>query len=134
MKPFRISLALSSLADMMRRPPPAALPRWPGGASQTVPRNRGRSRSAAWRPPASSGSGQTRTGLSLPSAPAPDPFSFPLASERPPQSQWKALLADWHPEQPIETFSGFAGGRRASVGRALPGKSRRTNFSLGLVA
>lgn len=41
LKPLRISLARSSLADMMRRPPPAALPRWLCGASQTVPRNRG---------------------------------------------------------------------------------------------
>lgn len=79
LKPLRISLARSSLADMMRRQPPAALPRWPGGASQTVPRSRGLSCSPAWRPRASSGSGQTRTGLSLHSAPAPDPFSFPLA-------------------------------------------------------
>lgn len=47
LKPLRISLARSSLADMMRRLPPAALPRWLGGASQTVPRNRGRSRSPA---------------------------------------------------------------------------------------
>ena len=39
LKPLRISLARSSLADMMRRPPPVALSRWPGGASQTVPRN-----------------------------------------------------------------------------------------------
>lgn len=41
LKPLRISLARSSLADMMRRLPPAALPRWLRGASQTVPRNRG---------------------------------------------------------------------------------------------
>lgn len=47
LKPLRISLARSSLADMMRRPPRAALPRWPGGASQTVPRNGGRSCSPA---------------------------------------------------------------------------------------
>lgn len=33
LKPLRISLARSSLVDMMRGPPPAALPRWPGGAS-----------------------------------------------------------------------------------------------------
>lgn len=77
LKPLRISLARSSLADMMRQPPPAAFPRWPGAASQTMPRSGGLSRSPAWRPRASSGSGQTRTGLSLLSAPAPDPFSFP---------------------------------------------------------
>lgn len=87
LKPLRISLARSSLADMMRQLPPAALPRWPGGASQTVPRSRGLSRSPAWRPGASRGGGQIWTGLSLPSAPAPDPFSFPLALECPPQSQ-----------------------------------------------
>lgn len=87
LKPLRISRARSSLADMMRQLPPAALPRWPGGASQTVPRSRGLSRSPAWRPPASRGGCQTWTGLSLPSAPAPDPFSFPLAFECPPKSQ-----------------------------------------------
>lgn len=96
LKPLRISLARSSLADMMRRPPRAAVPRWPGGASQTVPRSRGQSHKRAWRPRASSGTGQTRTGLSLPSAPAPDPFSLPLASERPSRGQWKARLGDWH--------------------------------------
>lgn len=83
LKPLRISLARSSLADMMRRLPPAALPRWLGGASQTVTRNRGQSRSTR-TPQASSGSGQTRTGLSLPLAPAPDPFSFPLVVQLPP--------------------------------------------------
>lgn len=87
LKPLRISRARSSLADMMRQPAPAALPRWPGGASQMMPRNRRLSRSRAWRPRASSGSSQTRTGFSLPSAPAPDPFSFPVASECPPRSQ-----------------------------------------------
>lgn len=89
LKPLRISLARSSLADMMRRPPPAALPRWPGGASQTVSRSLGWSRSPAWRPRASSGSGQTKTGLSLPSAPAPDLFSFPEPRSARPETNGK---------------------------------------------
>jgi hypothetical protein len=80
-----------------------------GRASQTVPRSRGQSHNPAWRPRESSSRGQTRTGLSLPSAPAADPFSFPLGAERPPQSQWQASLRDWHPQQPIGMFSGFAG-------------------------
>lgn len=76
LKPLRISLARSSLADMMRRPPPATLPRWPAEPLGWCPGAEGRAaaRSGDLRLAA-------RAARAGPASPSPElPLLIPSAS------------------------------------------------------